>query len=77
MNFDSMTGMNGTYQLTPTTCVLGDFRRVAMTVGNNGDGVHDVVLGPGDGGVGVRDIMTNGRNGCICIYCKRLLGAGG
>jgi len=47
-----------------------------MTVGNNGGGVHNVVLYNGDDGVGIRDIMADGRNGRICVDCKRLLETG-
>jgi len=47
-----------------------------MTVGKNGEGVHDVVLDIGNDGVGVRDIMTDSRNGRICVGCKRLLEVG-
>jgi len=56
--------------------ILGAFQRVAMTVGNNGGGVHNVVLHTGDDGVGVGDIMTDGRDCWIRVDCKRLLQTG-
>ena len=52
------------------------FRYVAMTVGNNDRGVRNVILGARSDAVGVRGIMSNDWNGCICGYCNRLLGAG-
>ena len=54
---------------------LGPFRCLTMTVGNDG-GVHSAILDAGNDGVGVRDIMANGWNGCICGYYDCLLGAG-
>jgi hypothetical protein len=33
-----------------------------MTVGNSGEDVHSIILDAGNDGVGVRDIVTNGRN---------------
>ena len=47
-----------------------------MTVRNNGESVHDVILNAGSNGVGVRGIMTDGGNGWICVYCECLLGVG-
>ena len=43
-----------------------------MAVGNNGAGVHNVIPAARNEGAGVRDIMMNGRNRCICVYCKFL-----
>ena len=48
-----------------------------MTVGNNDRGVRDTILRAGIDDVGVRGIMANGWNGCICGYYDCLLGAGG
>jgi len=56
--------------------ILGIFQRVTMTVGNSGKSVHSDILDVGSDGVGVRDIMKNGRNSCICVYHKRRLGTG-
>ena len=48
-----------------------------MTVGDNAEGVCDVILDEGDDGVGVRDIMADGGNGCICVCnWECLFGAG-
>ena len=68
--------MNGTYHPILTTRILGDFQRITGTVGNNGESVHSVILDTGNGGVGVRGIMVNGRNDWICVYWKFLLRAG-
>ena len=68
--------MNGTYPLILTTRILGPFQRVTMAVGNNDEGVRNLILDAGNDGVGVHDITVNGRNGCICVCCKSLLGAG-
>jgi hypothetical protein len=46
-----------------------------MTAGSNGAGVHNAILDAGNDGVGVCDIMTNGRDGCICAHGKFLLEA--
>ena len=48
-----------------------------MTVRSDGGGGHSVILDDGKDGVGVRGIMTNGWNGCICGYRECLPGAGG
>jgi len=56
--------------------ILGPFRCLTMTVGNNGGSVHSVILDAGNDGVSVRGIVTNGRNGCICGYYECLLGRG-
>ena len=45
-----------------------------VTVGNNGGDVCNVVLGARSNDVGVRVIMTNGRDGKICVYCRFILG---
>lgn len=47
------------YHPALTTRMLGDFRYITVATGNDGVGVHD--------------IMTNGRNGFIRIRCKLLL----
>jgi len=74
---DDRYSTNGTYRSILTMLILGAFQRVAMTVGNNGGGVHNLVLHTrDDDGVGTRDIMADGRNGWICVDCKRLLEAG-
>ena len=41
-----------------------------MAVGNNDAGVHNLILDIGSDSVGVCDIMTNSRNGWICVYYK-------
>jgi len=46
-----------------------------MAVGNNGEGVHDVILGAENGGVGVGDVMTNSGNGWVCVCYECRLGA--
>lgn len=50
--------MNGAYHPIPIARIFRAFQRVAMAVGNYGRSVRD-----GDGGTG-----------CICVYCKCLLG---
>ena len=72
---DDRYSTNGTHRPILTTRILGAFQRVTMTVGNNG-GVHNVVLDTGNDGVGVFDIMADGRNDWICVDCERLLEAG-
>ena len=67
--------MNDTYCSILTIHILAAFQRITMTVGNNGRGVHNVILDAWGGGVGVCEITTSGRNSCICAYCKCLLGA--
>ena len=67
--------MNGIHHPILATRILGAFQRVTMTVGNNGR-VHNVVLDTGNDGVGVRGIMSDARNGWICVDCKRLLETG-
>ena len=47
-----------------------------MTVGNNGESVHDIILDPGSNGLRVRDIATDAGSGWICVYCECLLGVG-
>jgi len=73
---DDRYSTNGTHRPILATRILKDFQRIAMTVGNNGGGVHNVVLHTGDDGVGIRDIMADSRNGRICVDCKRLLETG-
>ena len=73
---DDRQSINGTYHPILTVRILGPFQRVTATQGNNGEGVHDVIMDAGSDSVGVRDIVTNGRNGCICVYRERPLGAG-
>ena len=67
---DDKWGTNGTYQPILITRILGAFQRVAATVGNNGGGVHNVILNAGSNGVGVRGIVTDSRNGRICVSRK-------
>jgi len=66
---------NGTHRPILTTRVLRAFQRVTITVGNKGGGVHNVVLDTGNDCVGVRGIMTDGRNNWISVDCERLLEA--
>ena len=68
--------MNGTYHPILAARIFGTFQRGTMTVGSDDEGVHNVILDAGNGGMGVRGIMMNGRNDCICVYCKFLLRAG-
>ena len=44
-----------------------------MAVGNDGTGVCNAIPDAGNDGVGVRNIMINNRDGCICADCKFLL----
>ena len=67
---------NGTYPPILTKCILGAFQCATITVGGNGEDVHNVILGARNDGVVVRDTIANGRNGCTCVYRKCLLGAG-
>jgi len=67
--------MSDTYCSILTIHILAAFQRVAITVGNNRGGVHNVILDARNDGVGVRDVMVNGRNGRIYAYCKCLQGA--
>jgi len=53
--------MNGAYYSTFIPRIIGAFQRLAINSGN--------------GGVGTHNITTNGRNGCMCVYSKFLLGA--
>ena len=46
-----------------------------MTVGNYGGSVCNVVPDAGNDGVGVHDIVVNGGSGNICVYHKCFLGA--
>ena len=66
---------NGTHRPILTTRVLGAFQRVTITAGNRGGGVHNVVLDSGIDCVGVRGIMSDCRNGRICVDCERPLEA--
>ena len=56
--------------------ILGAFRPIATTVGNNSEGVQSIILDTGNDGVCVGDIMADGRNDWICPDCKRLLKVG-
>ena len=67
---------NATYRQILTARILVTFQRLAMTVRNNGESVHDIILDPGSNGLRVRDIMTDTGSGWICAYCKCLLRAG-
>ena len=44
-----------------------------MNVGDSGTGIYNVTSNVGNNGV--CDIVTNGRNGQTCAYCKFLLEA--
>ena len=56
--------------------ILGAFRPIATTVGNNSEGVQSIILDTGIDGVCVGDIMADGRNDWIYPDCKRLLKVG-
>ena len=56
--------------------ILGAFQRIAMTVGNNGEGFQNIILDTGNDGVYVGDIMADGRNDWVRVDCKRLLKVG-
>ena len=73
---DDTYSTNGTHRPILTTRILGASQCVKMAAGNNGGGVHNVVLHTRDDGVGIRDIMADARNGRICVDCKRLLETG-
>ena len=73
---DDRYSTNATHRPILTTRIPGGFQHVAMAVRNNGKGVHNVVLDTGYDDVGVRGIMTDARNGRICVDCKRLLKTG-
>jgi len=55
---------------------LGSFRCVAMAVGNNARGVHNVILDAGNSYVAARGIMTDGWTGWICLHWECFLGGG-
>ena len=67
--------MNGTHLLILTMCVLRVLQRVTIVVRGSGFGVLNAILDAGNDCVGAHDTMMNGRNGCICVYCKFLLEA--
>ena len=60
--------MNGAHHPNLISPIFGAFQRV----GNGGAGAHHTILGVGNGGVGVRDIMANHRG---CYACRFLLEA--
>jgi hypothetical protein len=68
--------MNGIHHSILTPRILGFFQCVTMAVGDNSEGVHNVILDAGSDGVGVRGITTNARTSCICACYECLLGAG-
>ena len=61
--------------LTLITHVLGTFRYVTMNVGDNGEGIRDLIFDVESDGVAFHDVIMNGRNCCICVHCKSLLKA--
>ena len=67
---------DATYHPILAACILGPFRSATAIVGNNGGGVHNVILDPRDNGVGLRDIMGNGWDDWNCFCCECLLGRG-
>ena len=73
---DDRYSTNGTYRSILILLILGAFQRIAITAGNNGEGVQSIILDTGDDGVCVGDIMADGRNDWICLDCKRLLKVG-
>jgi len=56
--------------------ILGALQRIAIIVGNNGEGFQNIILDTGNDGVCVGDIMADCRNDWICVDCKRLLKVG-
>ena len=62
-------GGSSTYRLLMTARVLRAFQRVTMNVGNI------VILEVGSDGLGVHDIVTNGRDCWVFALCKFLLKA--
>ena len=76
MLLDGRYSTNGTYRSILTMLILGAFRPIATTVGNNGEGVQSIILDTGDDGVRVGDIMADARNDWICLDCKHLLKVG-
>ena len=67
---------NGTYCSILTLLILGAFQRIAITVGNSGEGVQSIILDTGNDVVCVGSIMADGRNDWICPDCKGLLKVG-
>ena len=70
---DGRYSTNGTYRSILTILILGAFRRIAITVGNNGEGFRSIIPDTGNDGVCVGGIMADCRNYWICVDCKRLL----
>ena len=62
-------GRSGIYHLLMTAHVFRAFQRVTMNVGNI------VILEVGSDGLGVHDIVMNGRNCWVFALCKFLLKA--
>jgi len=73
---DDRYSTNGTYRSILTMLILGAFQRIAIIVGNNGEGFQSIILDTGSDGVCIGDIMADGRNGWIRVDCKRLLETG-
>jgi len=53
----------------------GPFQSIAMTVGNYGGSVCNIIPNAGNDGAGVHDIVVNAGSGKICVYYKCFLGA--
>ena len=60
-----------------TTRIFRALQRFMMAVRNNGEGVRNVIPDARNENVNVCDIVVSGRNCCICLYSKFLLGAAG
>ena len=60
-----MTCTNGTYYLGHAH--HGVFQRITMNVKNSDVCVYNVIPDMGNDDVGVRDVVMNGRSGCICV----------
>ena len=73
---DDTYSTNSTYCSILAMLILGAFRPIATTVGNNSEGVQSIILDTGIDGVCVGDIMADARNGRICVDCKHLLETG-
>jgi len=56
--------------------ILGPFRCFAVTVGNNGRGLHNVILDAGNDDATVRGVMADGWSGWLCLHWECLLGGG-
>ena len=71
----SVTCTNGTYCPVLVMRIMRAFQRITMNVRNNGVCVYNIIPDMGNDGVGVQDVVMNGRSGCICVRCRFLVDA--